>query len=189
MSIEDQRSKINEFLHHFREGVEAWKKAGTILVDLVESDPHVYDYITRECPSMTPGILDTFERIGRGQILPTLAMDSSPGVTRLKRLPISAQSRYETEPVPLIVETDDGPDVLLVKVRDMTKSQAAQVFGPGRLRSEGEQRAYLMERRSNAAKPVNKVEKPWKIVGGKLNVQGVVFTAGDLASILTQMTK
>ena len=190
MSEDEQQRKIAEFIQAFQDGIESWKQAGAILVELVESDPHVYDYITQRAPAMTSGMLQTIERVGRGQLLPTLAMDSSPGGIKLKGLPLSAQTRYETEPVPMVVETDNGPDILLVQVKNMTQKQARQAFTNGRLRTEGEQRAKLIEDRSNAARPVKDIGKPWKIVNGKLHVvSGVTFSAGELASILAQIAK
>jgi len=186
---ENQKGKISRFIAAFNGSINGMKRAGEILVELVEADPHVYDYISNQCPTMTAGMLQTLERVGRGQVLPTLAMDSSPGGMRLKGLPLSAQKRYETEPVPMVVETDDGTDVLLVHAKNMTSKQARQAFTNGRLRTEGEQRAKLIEDRSNAAKPVDAVAQPWRISRGKLEVKGVLFTAGDLASILTQLTK
>ena len=189
MSPDEEKAKIQEFIATFNGSIEGMKLAGEILVELVESNPHVYDYISNQCPTMTAGMLQTLERVGRGQVLPTLAMDSSPGGMRLKGLPLSAQKRYETEPVPMVVETDDGTDVLLVHAKNMTPKQARQAFTNGRLRTEGEQRAKLIEDRSNAAKPVDAVAQPWRISRGKLEVKGVLFTAGDLASILTQLTK
>jgi len=189
MSPQEQKTKIGQFIQSFQDGMNSWKEAGLILVELVESDPHVYDYITAQSPAMTSGMLQTLERVGRGQLLPTLAMDSSPGGMKLKNLPLSAQQRYETEPVPLVVETNHGPDILLVQVKNMTTKQARQAFTNGRLRTEGEQRAKLIEDRSSAARPVQEVDRPWKIVNHKLNVKGVIFTAGELAAILTQLTK
>ena len=190
MSADEQEAKIGQFIEAFNGSIASMQKAGEILVELVEADPHVYDFISNRAPTMTPGMLQILERVGRGQILPTLAMDSSPGGLKLKGLPLSAQTRYETEPVPLVVETDNGPDILLVQVKNMTVKQARQAFTNGRLRTEGEQRAKLIEDRSNASRPAKEVEKPWKIVGGKLHVTGgVILTAGELASILSQIAK
>lgn len=190
MTTTEQQTLINSFIDLFKQGVDAWIKAGEILVQLVEADPHTYDYIIQQCPTINAGILGRFEQMGRKTLHPQLLLASSPGFSRLQKLPFSMQQRYVTEPVALIVETDNGPDVLLVKAKDMTKEQAAQAFAPGRLRTEGEQRAYLMDRRSMAAKPIDTKDSPWKIRNGKLEIKaGVTLTKDEVAAIYMQMTR
>lgn len=189
LNTKEQEAKIEEFIAAYVSGMEAWKKAGKLIVELVEDDPHVFDYIAQKCPSLTQGVLETFEKIGRGMLLPALAMDSSPGGRMLKNCPLSLQMRYEREPVPLIVETNDGTDVLLVKPRDMTRDQARQVFATGRIRSEGEQKAWLVDNRARKYVP-NNPPAPWKIKGTKVEFQaGATMSAGELAVIISQLTK
>ena len=182
----ESEQKITEFITLFKEGVNAWIKAGEILVDLVENDPHSYDYIIQSCPQLNAGILGRFEQMGRKTLHPQLLLTASPGFARLTRLPFSMQERYIEEPIPLIVHTDEGTDVLLVKAKDMTKEQASQVFAPGRLRTEGEQKAWLMQQKSNNARPVTS-SKPWSIKGSKIIINGLEFTRKELTAILAQM--
>ena len=182
----ESKQKITQFITLFKEGVDAWIKAGEILVDLVESDPHAYDYIIQSCPQLNAGILGRFEQMGRKTLHPQLLLTASPGFAKLTRLPFSMQERYIEEPIPLIVHTDDGTDVLLVKAKDMTKEQAAQVFAPGRLRTEGEQKAWLMQQQSNNARPVT-TSKPWSIKGSRIIINGLEFTRKELTAILAQM--
>lgn len=182
----ESEQKITEFITLFKEGVNAWIKAGEILVDLVENDPHSYDYIIQSCPQLNAGILGRFEQMGRKTLHPQLLLTASPGFARLTRLPFSMQERYIEEPIPLIVHTEKGTDVLLVKAKDMTKEQASQVFAPGRLRTEGEQKAWLMQQKSNNARPVVS-SKPWSIKGSKIIINGLEFTRKELTAILAQM--
>lgn len=148
-TLTEQKAQIETFIHHFRRGVEEWITAGEILVQMVEKDPYVYDYIIQQCPQINAGILGRFEQMGRKTLHPQLLLTASPGFAKLQRLPFSMQERYIEEPVPVIVHTEDGTDVLLVKAKDMTKEQAAQVFAPGRVRTEGEQKAYKWHVRQN----------------------------------------
>jgi hypothetical protein len=187
----DKSAKISEFSRLYEEGLKAWSKAGEVIVELVEDDPNVYDEILAACPMLTPSVLSTFEKIGRGLLYAPLAMDGSPGGKRLQSLPLSQQVKYESEPLPLIVHTDSGTDVLRVRAKDMTKDQAAQVFANGRVRTEGEQKAYLMQLRSMAARPVNNSPAaPWSIKSGRVIFQqGASLTAGELAMIVAQLTK
>jgi hypothetical protein len=136
-TLTNQQAQIDAFITHFRRGVEEWITAGEILVQMVEQDPYVYDYIIQQCPQINAGILGRFEQMGRKTLHPQLLLTASPGFAKLQKLPFSLQERYIEEPVPVIVHTADGTDVLLVKAKDMTKEQAAQVFAPGRIRTEG----------------------------------------------------
>ena len=187
-----QNQKITSFIELFKQGVEAWIKAGEILVELVEDDPHVYDYIIQQCPTLNAGILGRFEQMGRKSLHPQLLLSASPGFSKLQKLPYSMQERFIDEPIPLIIETDDGTDVLLVKAKDMTKDQATQVFAQNRLRTEGEQKAWLIQQRSNAARPVG-TAKPWRLSGDSLIVKTadgeVRFPRSQLAAFVAQLTK
>jgi hypothetical protein len=186
LTKKESNQKISQFITLFKQGVDAWIKAGEILVDLVESDPHTYDYIIQQCPQINAGILGRFEQMGRKTLHPQLLLTASPGFAKLTRLPFSMQERYISEPIPLIVHTAEGTDVLLVKAKDMTKEQANQVFALGRLRTEGEQKALLMQQQSNAARPVT-TSKPWSIRGSKIIINGLEFSRKELTAILAQM--
>jgi hypothetical protein len=187
-TLTSQQAKIETFIQHFRRGVEEWIAAGEILVEMVEEDPYVYDYIINQCPTLNAGILGRFEQMGRKTLHPQLLLTASPGFAKLQKLPFSMQERYIDEPVPMIVHTEAGTDVLLVKAKDMTKEQAAQVFAPGRVRTEGEQKAWLMQHRSEKAiRNEETVKTPWKIRGHKVIINGVEFTRKEIAGILAQM--
>ena len=186
LTKKESNQKINQFITLFKQGVDAWIKAGEVLVDLVESDPHTYDYIIQQCPQINAGILGRFEQMGRKTLHPQLLLTASPGFAKLTRLPFSMQERYISEPIPLIIHTAEGTDVLLVKAKDMTKEQANQAFAPGRLRTQGEQKALLMQQQSNNARPVT-TSKPWSIRGSKIIINGLEFTRKELTAILAQM--
>jgi hypothetical protein len=189
--IQYRKDRIQAFLAAFQAGVDAWIEAGKILVELVDEDPHVYNYIQQECPAMTPDILGKFESIGRGVILPTLAMDASPGSKQLQRLPLSVQERFQKEPIPVIIQADDddSTDVLLIKYQDLTPQQAKQVFRNGRLATEGEQRAWIEDYKLKNAKPRKCNETPWRLTKDGLVVGDISFSAKQLAGFLAQLTK
>jgi hypothetical protein len=190
-AIQYKQDRINQFLAAFQAGVDAWIEAGKILVELVDEDPHIYNYIQDQCPAMTPDILGKFESIGRGIILPTLAMDTSPGSKHLQRLPLSVQERFAHEPIPVIVQSDDedSTDCLLIKYQDLTPAQAKQVFRNGRLATEGEQRAWIEDYKLKNAKPRKHDDTPWKLTKNDLIVGDIHFTAKQLAGFLAQLTK
>ena len=126
------------------------------------------------------------------QLHPQVLLTSSPGFARLQKLPYSLQERFIEEPIALIVHTEQGTDVLLVKAKDLTKEQAAQVFAPNRLRTEGEQKAWMIQQQSNAARssPTTNTAAAWRIKGGRVEfTAGASLSAGELATIITQLTK
>jgi hypothetical protein len=187
----DLQAEVNKFIEAYQRGMNAWEDAGKIIVAIVDADPHAVDDIVRLCPSLTPSIIHVFERIGRGLLLPALAMDTSAGASKLRDLPISMQRRYEVEPVPLVIETDKGTDILLVDVKNLTRDQARQVFAKGRIRSDGEQKAFLVEQQSVARRLTKTTEIPaWRIKNGRVVFEkGATLSAGELATIITQITK
>ena len=187
LTTKETNQKIQTFIALFKEGVEAWIKAGEILVELVESDPHTYDYIIQECPQLNAGILGRFEQLGRKLLHPQLLLTASPGFAKLTTMPFSLQERYLEEPIPIIVEIDGRTDVAMVQAKNMTKEQADQIFTTGRIRTEGEQKAWILQRQQNAVKPTPAFSKPWTIKGSKVLINGLEFTRKELAGILAQM--
>lgn len=190
MTIETQAAKISQFLELYQQGTDCFVRAGEIIVELIDADPHCFSYILEKCPLLTPAILQTFERIGRGQILPSLAMDNSFGGVRLKMCALSVQRRFETEPIPLLVRKPDGEtDVMLFRYKDLTRTQAFQAIVDGRVATIDEQLARMIHVESKKALPPVPA-CPWKIEGDHVEfVQGACCTAGELATILAQLTK
>ena len=180
---------INEFIQLFKEGVEAWVKAGQILVRLVDADPHSYDYITQQCPALNSNILSRFEDMGRGRLHPNWLISNSHAASKIQRLPMTLQEQLLEQPVPMVVHTDNGTDILLVQAKNMTPNQVNQVFATGRIRTEGEQKAWLMEQESKKMKNVTPAmpAELYTIKGSKVIINGVEFTRKQLAGILAQI--
>jgi hypothetical protein len=193
MTTKEQNAKIKEFIATFAQGKAAWQKCGEIMVELVDADPYVYNYIEQECQAMTPQLLRMFEDIGRGKVLPSLAFDNSEPAKIMRRFPLPMQARLECEPIPLVVRKDDGKlDVRLVKLTDMTKDQRAQAIDKDRLRTEGQQRALLDEQSSRAAIidiKAKAVQQAYVVKNGTVTfAAGSSFTRKHLANILAQLS-
>lgn len=188
--IISHEAKVKEIIDLYREGVEAWTKAGEILVELVDEDPQTYDYIIQQEPRINTGVLSKLEQIGRKTLHPQLLMTSSPGYHKLKRLPFSLQERYTKERIPLLVHTESGTDVMLVDAKDMTKEQAAQVFDRDRVRTQSEQKAWLMQHESNERKKHKpNPARAWRIKGRKVEFcEGATLTSKEIATILAQIS-
>lgn len=188
--IQNTEKKIEQFAQSFQNGMAAWREAGEILVELVEDDPRVYDAISEKYPTLTSPMLQTLEKIGRGLLLPTLAMDTSLGGTKLKSLPLSVQRRYDCEAIPVIVETEHGIDTLRINAKSLTREQVYQVFDGQKIRSEGEQRAWLVDKRSRKTKEAKPLGDRWTIKNGRVSfAPGAILSIGDMAKVMAQLTK
>lgn len=193
MTGKEQESKIKEFIAAFAEGRKAFERCGKIIVELVDSDPYVYNYIEQKCPAMTPSILRMFEDIGRGKVLPSLAFDNSESARIMRRFPLPMQARLECEPIPLVVRGDKNKlDVRLVRLADMTKDQRAQAVDKDRLRTENQQRALLDEQSARAAIidiKAKAVQSAYSVKNGVVTFSaGSSFTRKQLANILAQLS-
>lgn len=185
-----ERSVAEKFVQLVQAGIAAWLEAGQLVAAEADKDPEFVEKLVDSVPGLTLETVLRFEAIGRGRVLPELlASGSQPGVRRLLRMPIDLQRRFVKEPVPLLVRASSGGwDTLQVDLRNLTQTQAVQVFGADGIRSEAAQRAYLEDLATK--KQVRRVEKeaPYKVKGGKLIVvEQCTFTRKQLAALLAQM--
>jgi hypothetical protein len=89
----------------------------------------------------------------------------------------------------LLINGMNGTDVLLVDVKNLTQSQSRQIFAKGRIRSEGEQKAWMVEQESKS-RAITHTPQAWTIKGGRVIFnKGATLSAGELATIITQITK
>lgn len=180
-------TEINEFLSLFKQGYDAWVKAGEILVQMIDRDLDVIDVILDRYPDLNAGILRQFEKMGRKQLHPLLLLESTPGEARLARLPYSEQVRHIDKPVEIIVETEAGPDTMSVQTKHLTRLQAEQVFAKDHVRNLAEQRAWLMDRRERSVTDALQTH-PWRIVGrNHVEVAGVRLTRKQVLEILKEL--
>lgn len=173
-------------------GLDAWVKAGEVVVDLLDKHGMSLDEIAAAAQSemITPHLLGQFERVGRRQVLPKLLVATYAAAAPLQKLPFSEQVRLVAEKVDLVTMRDGKQDVLRVAVSDLTKQQCAQVFDKNGLRSLGAQRAWLEAQVTEAefTEIKKKAETAWMIKGGKLLVRsGCELSRHELAVILAQL--
>jgi hypothetical protein len=135
------QTKIASIEELMVKGIEAWQQAGRIIADLVDQDPEAIEKICEVSPHLSAGILRSLERIGRSELLPELLLKSGPAYAKLRELPISYQRKYMSEPIPLLINTDSGPDTLSVSIENLTPKQAKQVFSRTGVRDLAAQRA------------------------------------------------
>lgn len=192
MTTAEIESGIGQFIRLYQDGIDSIKMAGELLCRMVDHDPHVTDYIIQRCPALTPTALSIMEQVGRGLIHAPLAMDPSPGARSLRKLPLSLQVKFETEPIPVVVINGKGEsDVLLIRHKDMTPDQIRQVFRGDRVATEGEQRAWIADRDSKLQREALKApHTPWKVSGRKVIVlRACELSTRDLKNMLAALEK
>ena len=187
MSTQNQitNTDIDEVVKLINQGIESWIVAGKLVVKNVEKNPNFIDQVCDKYKDISPEILYRFEQIGRKQLNPRLLLNDSPGVRRLRRLPIEVQEKHAVEPVAVLISEGQ---TLQIDVRNLTPRQAAQVFNCDRLRSLAEQRAWIEDKKTEESTVPAQGNLPYRIVGKTLIVmQGCKFTVRDLARIMAEM--
>jgi hypothetical protein len=134
--------KLGTLKKCFSDGVEAWRRAGEILVELLDVDGQDLEGL-HEASELPMDVLATLEKIGRKQVNPRLLVSDFPAARVLERLPMSEQDKLLREPVDMMVVHDGKADVIKVAVQHMTRSQVKQVFARNYVRPLNEQRAFL----------------------------------------------
>lgn len=135
-----QTSEVQQFSQLVSAGVDAWNKAGKLLVQMVDRNPNAFSIICRSDPRISIDMLLAFERIGRNQLNPYLLLDSSPGSDKLMTLPVELQNRFYTEKIPTVTRFKSGSPIIEEKLfREMSRLEAMRVFAPGGIRTIDEQ--------------------------------------------------
>jgi hypothetical protein len=176
----DSSQRVAQFVALLQRGIDAWIEAGKYYVEAINTDPGFGDAVRAAHPEITGEMLASMERVGRGMVLPSLLIaDSRPGVRALISRPISEQRKYEHARVPVVV----GEAVEQISVRELTRSQVAQVFGRDGIRTAREQRQWLYDR-------AHTEKRPYEIVGDKVLITGrSFFTARELKAMLDALEK
>jgi hypothetical protein len=181
---------VSEFCSLVNTGIEAWTKAGELVVKLIDEHGLSVSAIAQASSYLTDEIVGRFEQLGRKQIIPNLLISDFPASKHLFRLPYSEQKRLIDGQVELLVVTDKGTETLMVDTENLTPAQCKQVFDRTAVRSIGAQRAYMESKREefrvNSA--IQESEPFYKVRGKK-----VIFTkpceisSRQLAQILAEI--
>lgn len=188
-------TKINRFHKLVSDGVEAWTKAGKLLVEIVDADPDAYDTLLEAGNGITRAHLAKFEAIGRGSLEPRLLLNGSPGYHKLQHAPLSTQQKALRDGIKLYEPDGQGGIThRIVRPEDLSPFEVSQVFAPGgAVRSPEEQKAYLAKRetRRKVTKGSKTLDLPdYKIIRGKVVFNaGCTLTASQVAGILAELTK
>jgi hypothetical protein len=181
-------NSVDRFIAAISGAMVNLQEAGEIAAKAMAENPHFIDEVCAKCPDMTPGFIRKMEAIGLKKLHPQLAINESPGVKRLIRLPLAIQDRHTKEPVALLIRTETGWDTLRADVRSLSPDQARQVISDDNIRSESEQRLWLEnEAAKRAAPPAPVVDCGYKIIGNKVRFTACTMSRADLARLLARM--
>lgn len=159
------KADIECFNAYLAEGVEAWVKAGQLLVKMVERNPNAYGIIVANNPHLSIDLLLAFEKIGRNEIFPYVLLDKSPGSRQLLALPYDIQVKHYKEPVEVVAKIIDGKPVVEKRlVSNLSKEEVQIVFGPNGIRSTAEQ-TELLKAAPSIAPLRKKYTRHQKLVG------------------------
>jgi len=176
-------------------GMDAWMKAGLLLVEQIDKNSSFRDKMAEKYPDISLSLLRRLEQIGRRELHPRLLLMDSAGARKLRSMPYDIQARYVDEPIKMLSLCGDGTtDHLAVSVRNMGGAAAKQVFAEDHIRTLPEQRAYIESAR--ALQPSSKgktaacsTETPWKAVRNKIHVlQPCTLDKSDLMTMLNAIT-
>ncbi len=182
----DYSSTLQKIASLVTTGIDAWKAAGELLVQLYDADPLNRPKIKKDLADLPYGTLNTLERIGRKQVVPQVAQASGIGYRKLQNMPYVVQERLLKEPLELVVIEDGKTDILRVAVKDLTRDQAEQVFDRRELRDAAAQRAWLASVKAKA--PPRRVEDAYKVFKDRIVIsRPCELTRQQLSSLLAQM--
>lgn len=197
MSTDIATIKINELNAAITQGLAAWKKAGDLVVEILDSGKTRQELVTAlNSELVTEDVICQFERIGRKQLLPELLVADYPAARHIMGLPFSDQHNLKTIPIDVVVVSGGkGGDVLKVQAASLSKDQCRQVFNQTetgkQIRNPAQQRAWIeSEKAKRQRKEGAKVaDVGWQVKGKELHINGVILTKSQLHSILALMEK
>jgi len=181
---------VSEFCSLVNTGIEAWSKAGELVVKLIDEHGLSVASIAQASSYLTDEIVGRFEQLGRKQIIPNLLISDFPASKHLFRLPYSEQKRLIDGQVELLVVTEKGTETLMVDTENLTPAQCKQVFDRTAVRSIGAQRAYMESKKEEyrISSAIHESDPFYKVRGKK-----VIFTkpceisSRQLAQILAEI--
>lgn len=176
------------FIEAVMQGTQSLFEAGCIAAKAIDSDPNFVDRVCDLCPDITPEFVHRMELIGRKKLSVKLVFSEAPGIRRLRKLPLMLQEKYAVEPVPVLVNASaNGWEMLQMDIRNLSPDQARQAIGEDRIRSEGEQRAFIEDRALRDRAPQFDAE-PFQIKRGSLYIlKPCTLSRKEVVGILSKM--
>jgi hypothetical protein len=141
-------NKIDRFISKIEMGRDFFIDAAHMLVTMIDEEPGVCERIIelRRVDWLTKDVLDTFEAIGRKQLAVEAMFLPRHVLAKLIAFPVEEQARVATTPVRVCNGAKHrkiDPD--LKHVAELTRKEAAVVFGPRGVRTVEEQQRVIEE--------------------------------------------
>jgi len=182
---------IQDFTDLVNQGGECWKKAGGILVALLDGGLSLDD-VAEQCPRISVPTLTRFEQIGRGHLSYELLTCEYPAARYMARLSFSEQRRVLEGGIEVITIDGNRTEMLQVSAENLTPSQCRQVFDGNVIRGAGGQKSYITSKAQDARimDPIDAVTNPYSVRGRRVVFnRGCELTAGQIIRILAEIEK
>lgn len=181
LSPSDLTSKLEQLGDYIGDLKESAIQVAKRIVEIVDGYAgDGIELITQRYPDLSRGALERLEAIGRGNLLPEFALDSSVAAFHIAKLPMATQA--------MIIR--DGVEVLKVggvhrkPYQALSYQECSQAFEGDHLRSVEEQRAYLKQGTPYSHKPRYSIDTELAMVVFHQNCR---FKASELEPILERL--
>lgn len=190
MQTKIQKPLINDLVEAITQGIEAWQRAGEIVVKLMDEGGMTIEEISETSKFLAPAIIRRFEQLGRKRICAPLLVASYPASRPISSLSYADQERVLESGVEVLLPTPGGIEALVISPENLTPLQCRQVFAKGQIRSIAAQRAFIESEKTEAQIKggMAEVEEPYRIRGKSVYIsRPCSMTARQLATILSQI--
>lgn len=141
------QSKIEAFTEALTGARSNLLRAGQLLVEMLEENEDTFELLVTQKVASLP-MLESLERVGRGQLDPLLLTDTSPAAQRAisQAIPPKDQKRLLTGLIPVAIQDNGGIRIEQRRMDELNTWQAAQAIGDGKIRTAEEQIDVVRER-------------------------------------------
>lgn len=137
-------ASIESFVALVQQGIDAWTKAGALLVEMLNSDPQLFAKIRAKYPDISLDTLTIFERIGRGMIYAPLLASGSAGARKLLGMPFEVQKQCHGAAIPVVTLTAGKFAVERKRVDELSAKEAKRIFDFDCVLTEDQQKKRIM---------------------------------------------
>ncbi len=187
MNTTISKDHVNEFVQLINKGVEAWVKAGEILVEMIEEDTNAYDRIMMKDPRIKYETLCLIEKLGRKQIHPNLLFDNSYAAkTKIPNLPYCKQAECYESPLEVVKMVSSRVSVDRKKASEMTRFEADLVFSKTSIRTVQEQVDLIKSKKFEISFAPPSYEIQGKFIKFRANTS---FSREEIEEIISKLPK
>lgn len=167
MNTPELIERISELI---RAGRDAFARAGSLFVLLVDSDPKAYEKIQERNPDLDYRFLVLLEQVGRDQAHVGIFMIGNRLVAdRVARLPFAEQKKAIESPIPTLTKLNgDGFKLEYKLLKDASPAAALKAIKDKVLSGE----ELIESEKESIKKRAEKRSRRWKIEGDRVRIFG-----------------